>query len=76
MCVMFSDTLCAKRIVLKMSDVLFHSSCHRCCVGSDDKHVDVDIELMESHPWSHFHLPFLLLTVSVTQLQDNCQKCF
>lgn len=76
MCVMVSDTLCAKRIVVNMSDVLSHSSCHRCCVGSDDQHADVDFKLLESHRCSHFHLHFLLLTVLVTQLQDNCQKCY
>lgn len=44
-CVMSLDTWCVKRVVLNLSDVLFHSSCHRCCVGGDDKHVDVDFEL-------------------------------
>lgn len=57
-CVMSLDTQCVK-CVLKSSDVLFHSSCHRCCVGGDDKHADMDIELLKSHLLSHFHLSYL-----------------
>lgn len=44
--VMSLDTQCVK-CVLKSSDVLFHSSCHRCCVGGDDKHADMDIDLLK-----------------------------
>lgn len=63
-CVTFLDALSCKAFCSKMSDVLFHSSCHRCCVGGDDKHANVDIGLLESHLWSHFHFSFIIVIIT------------
>lgn len=58
MCVMFADTLCVKRIVLKMSDVLFHSLCHVVAL--------VVMSSMQMWTWSCWNLIYRALSICLS----------